>query len=146
MTVHRAIPQSWTDYNGHMNEAHYVEVSAQATDRIMEMIGCDAAYIAAGGSSFTVENHFRYMAELMAGETVSVTTQVLGGACKKTHLFHRIARGDGSLAATVETLLPHVDLATRRTAPPAPDVAGRLGVYVRGYADLLHPDGAKHTI
>ncbi|MEM9269525.1 MAG: 3-hydroxyacyl-CoA dehydrogenase NAD-binding domain-containing protein, partial [Pseudomonadota bacterium] len=35
VTVDRVIPQGWTDYNGHMNEAHYVELSAQASDRFM---------------------------------------------------------------------------------------------------------------
>ncbi|MEL6284505.1 MAG: thioesterase family protein, partial [Pseudomonadota bacterium] len=54
-TVDRTIPHDWTDYNGHMNEAHYIEASAQATDRFMEMIGADAASVEAGGSYFTVE-------------------------------------------------------------------------------------------
>ncbi|MGB1034410.1 MAG: carnitine 3-dehydrogenase, partial [Primorskyibacter sp.] len=43
VTGARAVPQSWTDYNGHMNETHYLEVGSNATDRFMEMIGVDAA-------------------------------------------------------------------------------------------------------
>ncbi len=33
VTVARQIPRSWTDYNGHMNEAHYLELFAQASAR-----------------------------------------------------------------------------------------------------------------
>ncbi|WP_283646890.1 carnitine 3-dehydrogenase [Marinovum algicola] len=141
VTVDRVIPQSWTDYNGHMNEAHYVEVSCQATDRFMEMIGADAAYVAAGGSYFTVENHVRYLAEMRAGGRVTVTTQVLAGAGKKMHLFHRLLMADGTLAATVETLLLHVDMTTRRSAPPSTEVAGALGRFAEAHAGLPKPKG-----
>ena len=56
------VPTTYVDYNGHMNEAPYLEVSARASDRFMEMIGADAAYIAGGLSYFTAENHVRYFA------------------------------------------------------------------------------------
>ncbi len=52
-TVSRAVPLDWTDYNGHMNEARYLQAFGDATDKFMEIIGCDAEYIASGGSYFT---------------------------------------------------------------------------------------------
>lgn len=110
-----------------MNETHYLEVGSRATDRLMELVGADADYIAAGSSYFTVENHVRYLAEVTAGNRLTARTRVLGGEGKKLHLFHEVHRGDGTLAATVETLLLHVDLQTRRTSTPAPDVAERIG-------------------
>ncbi|WP_323768622.1 carnitine 3-dehydrogenase [Marinovum sp.] len=146
VTVDRVIPQSWTDYNGHMNEAHYVEVSCQATDRFMEMIGADAAYVAAGGSYFTVENHVRYLAEMTAGARVKVTTQVLDGRGKKMHLFHRLLMEDGTLSATVETLLLHVDMTTRRSAPPSAQVAARLEGFAAAHAALPVPDGVGRPV
>ena len=87
VTVSRQIPQSWTDYNGHMNEARYLDVFAQATDRIMELIGADADYVAAGRSYFTVETHLRYLAEVRGGDRGRVTTQLLGADGRKLHLF-----------------------------------------------------------
>lgn len=48
VTAQRQIPVSWTDYNGHMNETHYLEAGSLATDRFMELIGADASYIASG--------------------------------------------------------------------------------------------------
>ncbi len=146
ITVTRQIPQAWTDYNGHMNEAHYVEVSAAATDRFMALIGCDAAYIDAGRSYFTVESHVRYLSELKAGDRVMVTTQVLAGAGKKLHLFHSIRDGEGRVAATVETLLLHMDLEARKTSLPLDDVATRLAVFAVDHARLATPDGAGRAI
>ena len=146
VTVNRPVPQSWTDYNGHMNEARYIEASAQATDRFMEMIGCDAEYIAAGGSYFTVENHVRFLDELHEGDTLTITTQVLKGEGKKMHLFHRLHGAEGQLAATVETLLLHMDLNARGTSLPSDAVAARLAAYASDHAGLPLPDGAGRHV
>lgn len=137
-TVQRAVPQSWTDCNSHMNEAHYGELGAQATDRFMEMIGAGPDYVAAGKSYFTVESHLRFLQELTAGDRISVTTQVLAGAGKKMHLFHRIRHAD-TIAATVETVLLHVDLATRRTCLPHEDVSTALAGFAARHAALPKP-------
>lgn len=142
VTGDRVVPQSWTDYNGHMNETHYLEVGSQATDRFMEMVGADASYIAAGKSFFTAENHVRYLAEVHAGDRLRITTQVLAGGGKKMQLFQFIHRGDGELAATMETLLLHVNLETRRTEEPGPVVAQPLAKWVKAHAELDWPDGA----
>lgn len=146
VTVDRQIPQSWTDYNGHMNEAHYVEVSAQASDRFMEMIGADADYIAAGSSYFTVENHVCYLDEIKAGDRITVTTQVIRGEGKKLHLFHRLTKADGAIAATVETLLLHVDLKTRRTSEPGSMVATNLGEIAKLHSGLPKPEQLGRAI
>ncbi|MCB4457054.1 carnitine 3-dehydrogenase [Leisingera sp. McT4-56] len=146
VTVSRPVPQSWTDYNGHMNEAHYTEASAQATDRFMEMIGADADYIAAGGSYFTVENHVRFLDELHEGDALTVTTQVLQGEGKKMHLFHRLFGPEGKLAATVETLLLHMDLNARGTSLPSPEVADKLASYAAAHAGLPLPEGVGRHV
>ena len=80
-------------------------------------------------------------AEMRAGGRVTVTTQVLAGAGKKMHLFHRLLMADGTLAATVETLLLHVDMTTRRSAPPSAEVAGALGRFAEAHAGLPKPKG-----
>jgi carnitine 3-dehydrogenase len=136
VTACRQVPTSWTDYNGHMNETHYLEAASLATDRFMEMIGANAAYVAAGKSYFTVESHIRYLDEVKAGERLTISTQVLTGAGKKMHLFHRLWRGDGALAATVETLLLHTDLTTRRTSEPDAAVRDALAHFAKAHADL----------
>ncbi|MBX2832645.1 MAG: carnitine 3-dehydrogenase [Rhodospirillales bacterium] len=146
VTVNRQIPQSWTDYNGHMNEAHYVEISAQASDCFMEMIGADADYIAAGGSYFTVENHVCYLQEINAGDRIMVTTQLIKGVGKKLHLFHRLMTDQGKVAATVETLLLHVDLKTRRTSEPGGVVATNLAAISLRHSGLAKPEQLGRAI
>lgn len=146
VTVSRRIPQSWTDYNGHMNEAKYLEAAAQATDRFMEMIGCDAEYIASGGSYFTVESHVRFLNEMHEGDALTITTQVLKGEGKKMHLFHRLLGPDGKLAATVETLLLHMDMKARVSALPSDEVAARLTAYATAHAGMPMPEGAGRHV
>ncbi|MFC0201250.1 carnitine 3-dehydrogenase [Paracoccus rhizosphaerae] len=145
ITATRQVPVSWTDYNGHMNEAHYLEAASQATDRFMELIGADAAYVASGRSYFTVENHLRYLDEVRAGDTLTVTTQVLAGQGKRMHLFHRLWRGPVNLAATVETMLLHTDLSTRRASEPRTPIAEALSNWVARHADMP-AEGAGRSV
>ena len=140
VTVEMQVPTTYVDYNGHMNEAPYLEVSARASDRFMEMIGADAAYIAGGLSYFTAENHIRYFAEIDIGAQITVTTQALGGDGRKLHLLNKIWTGDDTPAATVETLLLHVDLSTRRVMAPTGVVAERAAAFVAAHADHPKPD------
>lgn len=146
VTGSRHVPQSWVDYNGHMNETHYLEAGAAATDRFMEMIGADAEYIASGRSYFTVETHIRHLDEMLAGERLIVTTQVLQGEGKKLHLFHFLRKANGTLAATVETFLLHVDLKTRGSSLPGAQVAEKLGQYADKHVRMDMPEGAKRYV
>ncbi|MBM3604889.1 MAG: carnitine 3-dehydrogenase [Alphaproteobacteria bacterium] len=145
ITATRQVPVSWTDYNGHMNEAYYLEAASQATDRFMELIGADAAYVASGHSYFTVENHIRYLDEIHAGDRLTITTQVLAGQGKRLHLFHRLWRDNDTLAATVESMLLHTDLSTRRTSEPRAGVSKALTRWVARHAEMP-AEGAGRSV
>lgn len=140
VTAELQVPTSYVDYNGHMNEAPYMEVGARASDRLMEMIGADADYIAGGFSYFTAENHIRYFAEIDIGDRITVTTQALGGDGRKLHLLHRFWTGGEGPAATVETLILHVDLETRRVVHPEGVVAERAVALVAAHAERPRPE------
>jgi len=146
ITGDRQVPISWTDYNGHMNETHYMEAGSLATDRFMELIGADAEYIASGKSYFTIETHVRYLDEMHAGEQLIIRTQVLNGEGKKLHLFHSLYGPGDKLAATVETLLLHVNLSTRASSLPDPDVQSKLAAFHEAHAALGVPDGAGRFV
>jgi carnitine 3-dehydrogenase len=135
----------WTDYNGHMNEARYLHAFGDATDRFMEMIGCDAAYIASGGSYFTAETHIRHLGEALAGDVIEVTTRVLSGGGKKMHLWHEMRR-DGALLATGEHFLLHVSLESRKPSAPSPEIEAALTRFVPAQAAHLAPDGAGRHV
>ncbi len=139
VTGEAQIPETWVDYNGHMNETHYLEIASRASDNFMEMIGADADYVAQGQSYFTVATTIQYLDEVKAGERMTVTTQVIKGAGKKMHLFHRLHVGQ-RLTSTVETLLLHVDLATRRSSEPSDEVTKTLAGFAHAHAILDQPD------
>ncbi len=145
VTVDRAVPLDWTDYNGHMNEARYLQAFGDATDRFMELIGCDADYIATGGSYFTAETHIRHLDEVHAGAKITVATQCLLGAGKKMHLFH-VMRDGGRVLATGEHMLIHVSLETRKASAPAPKIAKTLADIAAAHAKLGQPDGAGRAV
>lgn len=146
ITVRRQIPHSWTDYNGHMNEARYLEAAAQATDRFMEMIGCDADYIAGGSSYFTMENHMQFLKEMHEGDELTISTQVLKGEGKALHLFHRLFGADTKLSATVETLLLHMDLTARRTSLPSEAVSQAMQGFAKAHSAFPKPIGAGRSV
>jgi carnitine 3-dehydrogenase / betainyl-CoA thioesterase len=145
VTVRRAVPLDWTDYNGHMNEARYLHAFCDATDRFMELIGCDADYIASGGSYFTAETHIRHLQEVHAGTRIEVRTRVLAGTGKKMHLWHEMYKGT-ELLATGEHMLIHVSLETRRPSVPGPEVEMALTRIADAQAGLPLPEGAGRFV
>jgi carnitine 3-dehydrogenase len=144
-TIARAVPLDWTDYNGHMNEARYLQAFGDATDRFMELIGCDANYIASGGSYFTAETHIRHLDEVHAGARITIQTTCLEGAGKKMHLFHHMLEGD-RLLATGEHMLIHVSLETRKASAPSDEIAKMLGQIAEAHAKLPRPQGAGAAV
>ncbi len=144
-TLATAIPVDWLDYNGHMTESRYLDAFARSTDRFMEIIGCDADYIATGGSYFTAETHIRHMDEAHLGQRIRVETQCLLGKGKKMHLFHSMYEGD-RLLATGEQVFLHVSLETRRPSAPADHIEARLVEIAEAHAKLPAPDGVGRAI
>lgn len=132
LTLRRTIPVDWTDYNGHMNEGRYGQLWSDAGDTILVGIGMGPESPATGASWFTVDNHIRYLAECRAGEVCDVRTTILMAEGKKLRMHHEMWVGD-RLSATCTQLLLHVDMTTRRSAPPAPDVAEKMAQYAKAH-------------
>ncbi len=144
-TVRRVVPLDWTDYNGHMNEARYLQAFGDATDRFMEIVGCDAQYISTGGSYFTAETHIRHVDEVHAGHEIHIQTFCADGAGKKMHLFHQMFSGD-RLLATGEHMLIHVSLETRKASVPGDAVAQKLAKVAGLHSKLTPPDGMGRMV
>ena len=144
-TTERRIPLDWADYNGHMNEARYLQAFGDASDAFLRLIVVDGAYIESGNSYFTVETHIRHLDEARVNEPVYTLTQVIDGkdtqSRKKLHLFHWLHHQDGRLLATGEHLLLHVSLGARSSSDPQPHVAAKLAELAALHANLPVPDG-----
>lgn len=149
-TMRQQVPSAWTDYNGHMNEARYLDCFSMATDAVMRWVGVDADYLAAGNSFFTVETHIRHLDEVVAGTQIFATSQILQGTGKKMQLFHHlyavVPNGPDRLLATGEHMLIHVDMTTRSSCLPGDAVASRLAEITEAHARLPRPDGAGSAI
>ncbi|MGI9286383.1 MAG: carnitine 3-dehydrogenase [Pseudomonadales bacterium] len=140
VSVQRAIPIDWTDYNDHMNESRYGQVFSDAADAIMALIGADAAYINTGMSYFTVETKIRYLEETVAGDRIYVNSQVLEGQGKKLRLLHQMHHRDGRPLASGEQLLIHVNLETRRACEPSAEVLTRKEQLAAAHSHLPIPE------
>ena len=141
LTLACAVPVDWADYNGHMTESRYLDAFARATDRFMDLIGCDGDYIARGGSYFTAETHIRHLDEVHAGARIEIRSRMLLGEGKKLHLFHSMYEGDRPLA-TSEHFLLHVSLETRRSCPPSPAIEANMARIAAAQSALPLPEGA----
>lgn len=113
----------WIDANGHMNIAYYVAAFDHAFEKVYEQFGFTPEVMEARKtSSFTSELHVTYQRELMVGDPIRVTTQILGFDAKRCHFVQCMYHArDGYLAATLEWLLLYIDMTTRRvtTMPEA---------------------------
>ncbi len=145
-TVATTVPQSWTDYNGHMNEARYLDCFCNATDEFMKFIGCDEKYIKNGGSYFTVETHIRHLTEANAGDSLTVQTQLMDGNAKKLHLFHTMRNSKNRITATGEHLLIHVSLKTRSSSEPCKSISNKIKTTFKYHRKLPLPEGSGYSI
>lgn len=130
----------WIDSNGHLNLAYYILLFDLATDALWQSVGLGDPFRASGFGTFAVEAHTSYRAELVKGETVSITSAILGADGKRLHVAHEMRRTrDDAISAQQELMYLCVDLKTRRAsgwpeemapvlrgrAEPSPDWAGR---------------------
>ena len=145
LELHREVVRpEYIDWNGHMNVAYYVLVFDHATDALFDYIGLDEAYRKANGyTTFTLEAQVTYQREVLEGDPLRITTQVLDFDHKRAHYFHRMHHAEeGWLAATNELLSLHIDTGKRRSTPFPEDVAARWAEVHAAHAALPRPPEA----
>lgn len=138
----------WIDYNGHMNVAYYVLAFDHVTDAFLDYIGLDHDYKAkADVTTFVADMNVTYKREVIEGDPLRFTTQLLEFDEKRFRYFHCMYHAEKNyLAATNELLSLHIDLKTRRVAPMAPVILERLDAVQRAHAHLPMPEGAGRVL
>lgn len=123
-----SVVPEWIDYNGHMNVAYYVLAFDRATDQLFDYLGIGEAYrLATNCSIFALEAHITYERELRAGEAFAIDSRLIDADRKRLHMFHTMTKGNGTdVAATMEVMGLHVNLAGPRSVPMPDDVFGRI--------------------
>ena len=135
---------AWVDYNHHMTEAAYLTAFGWASDALFSYIGDDDSYRAAGHSFYTVETHIAYLREAAEHAPLRITTRVLGLDRKRLHIYHEMFHGDGSLLATTEQMLVHVDMNAARSVAILPEVRAALEAIADVHAALPPAARAGH--
>ena len=142
------VSPEWIDYNGHMNVAYYVLAFDHATDAFMDYLGMGQDYRENQQCSvFVVESHVNYQRELMAGDPMRISTQLLGFDSKRIHYFHCLYHAKrGFLSATTELMVIHVDLNERHSAVMPRPVLDRLGALMTQHLQLTRPPQSGRVI
>lgn len=121
------------DVNGHMNIGHWFAFGSRGLwDRSQADFAMPASYITDRGlTTFTAEQHLRYLAEAVEGDAIDVHVAAVARAPKALHAAALVVnRTRGRLACVMEGLLVHVDYTTRRPVPFPDDVAAAIDAAV----------------
>ena len=137
------VKPEWVDYNGHMSESCYLLVFGDNSDAFFRYLGIDEEYRANGGSLYTVETHLHNKREVAEGEPLRLTLRLLDHDAKRVHVFHEMWHAaDGTLLATAEQMLLHVDTAEGRACPLPDALLHRLGAIQSAHDALDMPESA----
>ena len=143
-----AVRAEWCDYNNHLNMSYYVLIFDHGTDVFHASLGLDKEYrLTAGCSTFAVETHTNYLTEVLEGDEVCITTQLLDFDEKRLQYFHRMYHAEkGFLSATTEIMTVHVDLEARKVVPMADHIHARAAGLFEMHRALPRPDRAGRRI
>ena len=141
LRLHRCrVREEWTDYNRHLSESFYLYVFGDNSDAFFRFFGIDEAYRADNHSMYTAETHLRHLGEAALEDELACTLTVLGVADRKLHIAHTLERvDDGSMLATAEQLLVHVDMVAGHAAAFPPAIRRRLDSIASAHAALPVP-------
>jgi acyl-CoA thioester hydrolase len=138
----------WVDQNQHLNMGYYLVVFDFATDEWLRYVGLTAEHRRRRGvTTFCLEAHVTYHREVRGGDPLRFTTLLLAHDAKRIHYFHAMYHArEGYLAATNELMTLHVNEATRRGAPMAPEILDRLGCIQAAHDLVPRPLQVGRTI
>ena len=117
-TAVATVKPDWIDYNGHMNMGYYLVAFDQiATDGFYDYLGIGVEHKQAlGNSTFSLAANIDFIAEVMEGDELRFTTQLVDYDHKRLHFIHCLYHAEqGYLAATNENLGMYIDMSSRRS-------------------------------
>lgn len=139
--VSEVVQSDWIDANGHMNFRRYIDIGESATVHTTRGIGITDEYRQNRHMGiFTVEQHVRYLGELLLGTPVSSHVRVLDRDDKVVHMMAiTVDRRENRVACIFETMLIHVSLESRRALPLPADVAAAFDQLIDDQSTLTWP-------
>jgi len=140
------VPTAWVDYNGHMGDVFFYQITSEAGSRLMQFIGIDDRYLE-HSSYYTVESHVNFAGQAKAGEDIYTTVQLLSHDPKRLHIFCSIHRtDDDSVIGTAEHMMLHVDTAAGKSSPASPVLMANLDRLAAHHSLLPKPAHAGRFV
>ncbi|MCY3798081.1 MAG: thioesterase family protein [Chloroflexi bacterium] len=135
------IPKSFLDENQHVNVQYYMRLVESGLGEVFRRVGLGEPYAAADElGNFALEQHIRYLAEILVDERVSVYIRLVELSPKRAYFMgFLVNHSRAELAATVEVVMMNVDIARRRGAPFPPAAKERLDALLAKHQKLPWP-------
>ncbi len=147
-TQYPPVPESYCDYNGHLNEGYYLVMLSLATDTVLDAAGLNAEERDKYQfSAFTVQNNLRYFKEVRQGQKVVAHSHLLSSDKKRLRIWHELRNEEGTeTLAAIECLLVGVDMKTRHSATWPEPIRAAIQTLQTRHAKYEWPKGAGNSI
>ena len=135
------IPREFLDENQHVNVQYYVHLVERGLVEVFRRIGLGELYASADEiGNFALEQHIRFLAELLLGDRISVFIRLVGLTPKRAYFMGFLVNETREeLAATVEVVMMNVDIKQRRGAPFPTPALGQLDNLLMQHRNLPWP-------
>ena len=107
------------DHVGHMNIMWYVGKFDEANWNLFARIGLTPSYLRQSGRGMAaVQQTITYKREMLAGDVVEISSELLEIGGKSVRFRHEMRNGEtGEIAAICETTGVHIDRQARKATP-----------------------------
>lgn len=146
--VDEVAPPEWEDGNGHVNVSHYFTLHLRAAEASIRSLDLHDEYRRdASAGTFSIEQHIRFLGEVLVGDRVSVHVRWIARGRKVAHAVSLVVNHrTGTVVNVLEMLEAHVDLTSRRTSEWGAGAAERLDALIRDHDALAWPAPLSGTI
>ena len=134
----QAVPPAFMDENRHMNVQFYLHFADGGISAFYRKVGMGERYAKADEQgNFALEQHLRYLAEVLEGDVISVHLRLIGLSAKRTHtLAFMVNDKRDQLAAIVEAVAMNVDMRRRRGCPFPSDAMSNMSALLQRHNAL----------
>lgn len=144
----KRVEKGWIDYNGHFNMAYYAVPFDRTVAEIFDEIGVGETYRKRTNHSFfTLAAQLNYLQELHQGDPLGMTFRMIDMDEKRVHFIMEMYHAEKMFrAATMESLVIHIDMRIRKSAPMLPEAYEAFRVLMEQQKGLPVPPEAGGCI
>lgn len=142
------VEPSWIDYNGHMNVAYYLLAFDKAIDEFYKNLGLGIEYKNnTNKSTYALESHIIWIKEMLQGERINFTIQLLDYDHKRIHLFLTMLHNEKNIeVATYEVLSMHINLETKKSCIFPDKIQKKIETIMNTHSKIPKPRLSGSTV